>query len=160
MDMQASKPGTTRPEPEELISKVKHAVTAYIESAKTIKGRRSFFDYFDTGVLEATEGKLNITYVRGHGGEDNILGKNATGWHYHDCDWQWTYLVKGEIELLFEDGTREVKKAGCFSFLPGFVKHNEIRMSGDVEGIEITSPGVMGTIPCDVPEAWRDKSID
>lgn len=158
--MQAKEAKAEPRDPGELISKVKHAITAYAETANQVKGRRDFFEYFDMGVLEATEGKLNVTYVRGDAGDGNILGENTTGWHYHDCDWQWTFLISGEIELLFEDGTRQVKTAGCTSFLPGFVKHNEVRMSGRLEAIEITSPGTMGTFPCDVPEAWRDRSDD
>lgn len=140
------------------ISKLKHAITVHLDDAVRIPGRRSFFEYLDVGVTEGTEGKIKIQYVKGKDGELNITGENATGWHYHDADWQWIYLVKGELEILFEDGTRQVIKAGSSSFMPGFVKHNEVRMSGEIEGFEIISPAKFGTFPCDVPEAWAKQT--
>lgn len=140
---------------QELISQVKSSVTMNIKDGTPVQGRREFFKYLDCGVREATEGKLSIQYIVGEGGDRNLVGENSTGWHFHDCDWQWTFLIDGEIELLFEDGTRQVKTAGASAFTPGYVKHNEVRMSPRIEAIEITCPAKMGTFPCEVPPAWR-----
>lgn len=140
---------------EELISKVKSSVTMNINAGVPEEGRREFFKYMDLGVRDATDGKLGVKYIVGEGGAFNTEGDNTTGWHFHDCDWQWTFLISGEIELLFEDGTRQVKTAGASAFTPGYVKHNEVRMSGRLEAIEITCPAEMSTFPCEIPEAWR-----
>jgi hypothetical protein len=139
----------------ELISNVKSSVTMNINDGIPEMGRREFFKYMDLGVTDATNGKLGVKYVVSEGGAYNTEGDNTTGWHFHDCDWQWTFLISGEIELLFEDGTRQVKTAGASAFTPGYVKHNEVRMSDRIEAIEITSPAAMGTFSCEVPDAWK-----
>ena len=53
-----------------------------------------------------------------------------TGWHYHVCEGQFVYALKGFVELEFEDGTQCRLEPGDSCFIPGGMKHNEIAHLG------------------------------
>jgi mannose-6-phosphate isomerase-like protein (cupin superfamily) len=111
-----------------------------------VEGRRSFFRYRDLGVTKASEGWMRAQVMSA------ITGMTQpTGWHYHVCEGQFVYTLKGFVELEFEDGTNCRLEAGDSCFIPGGMKHNELRTSDDVEVIEVCLPANMGTVPCDPP---------
>jgi len=130
------------------VSDVKSAIIVHKDDAEVTPGRRHFFEYRDFGITEPTNGALKAMMITGKGGGE------STGWHYHTCNFQWVYQLKGEIELQFEDGTTKILRAGCSALLPGGVKHNEVRMSDEIEAVEIFSPAEFGTIACDPPEGF------
>ncbi|MCY3673145.1 MAG: cupin domain-containing protein, partial [Alphaproteobacteria bacterium] len=74
-----------------------------------------------------------------------------TGWHYHECEGQFVYLLKGWVDLEFETGETLRIQAGESLFIPGGLKHNEIATSDDLEILELSIPAEMGTVPCDPP---------
>jgi quercetin dioxygenase-like cupin family protein len=76
-----------------------------------------------------------------------------TGWHFHTCEGQFVYALKGWVDLEFETGETIHLKAGESLYIPGFLKHNEIATSDDLEILELSVPGEMGTVPCDKPAA-------
>jgi mannose-6-phosphate isomerase-like protein (cupin superfamily) len=125
--------------------KMKVAVT----SAKTpdyVEGRRTFFKYRDLGLTGASGGWMRAQVMQA------VTGMTQpTGWHYHVCDGQFVYALKGFVELEFEDGTHCRLEAGDSCFIPGGIKHNEIRTSDDLEILEVCLPANMGTVPCDPP---------
>ena len=113
-----------------------------------VEGRRSFFRYRDLGVTKASEGWMRAQVMSA------ITGMTQpTGWHYHVCEGQFVYTLKGFVELEFEDGTNCRLEAGDSCFIPGGMKHNELRTSDDVEILEVCLPANMGTVPCDPPPA-------
>ncbi len=113
-----------------------------------VKGRRKFFRYRDLGVQAATGGKLRAQVM------EAITGMTEpTGWHTHQCEAQFIYILKGWVELEFEDGTRTRSGVGDAILIPGGMKHNEIATSDDVEILELSIPGDMATQPCDPPAA-------
>ena len=113
-----------------------------------VEGRRSFFRYRDLGVTKASEGWMRAQVMSA------ITGMTQpTGWHYHVCEGQFVYTLKGFVELEFEDGTNCRLEAGDSCFIPGGMKHNELCTSDDVEIIEVCLPANMGTVPCDPPTA-------
>jgi uncharacterized cupin superfamily protein len=122
---------------------------AAVTSAKTpdyVEGRRSFFKYRDLGVTKASDGWMRAQVMTA------VTGMTKpTGWHYHVCDGQFVYTLKGFVELEFEDGTRCRLEVGDSCFIPGGMKHNEIRTSDDVEILEVCLPADMGTVACDPP---------
>ena len=81
-----------------------------------------------------------------------------TGWHFHECEMQLAYITKGWIDLQFEDGTELRLEAGDILFVPGGVKHNEVRTSADIAGLEITIPAEMGTVACSRPDGWKPQA--
>jgi uncharacterized protein YjlB len=111
-----------------------------------VPGRRPFFKYRDLGVKAATGGRARANK------SDSIASMvEPTGWHYHLCDFQFIYWLKGEIKLEFEDGTVATFVAGDACFIPGGLCHNEIYVSEDKEAIEFSMPGEIGTINVERP---------
>ena len=122
---------------------------AAVTSAKHpdyVEGRRSFFKYRDLGVQKASGGWMRAQVMSA------ITGMTQpTGWHYHVCEGQFVYALKGFVELEFEDGSQCRLEAGDSCFIPGGMKHNELRTSDDVEILEVCLPANMGTVPCEKP---------
>jgi len=123
--------------------KLAHATEA---TAPKVPGRRSFFTYRDLGVMGASGGKLRAQTMTA------ITGMTEpTGWHFHTCEGQFVYALKGWVDLEFETGETIRLKAGESLYIPGHMKHNEIATSDDVEILELSVPGEMGTVPCEKP---------
>ncbi len=111
-----------------------------------VEGRRDFFKYRDLGVKAASNGWMRAQLTTA------ITGMTEpTGWHYHICEGQFVYALKGWVELAFEDGSKCRLEAGDSCFIPGGVKHNEIGTSDDVEILEVSLPGEIGTVSVDPP---------
>ena len=129
--------------------RVEPAMTKAVTSAKApdyVEGRRSFFKYRDLGVTKASEGWMRAQVMTA------ITGMTQpTGWHYHVCEGQFVYALKGWVELEFEDGGMCRLEPGDSCFIPGGMKHNELRTSDDVEILEVSVPADMGTVPVDPP---------
>jgi quercetin dioxygenase-like cupin family protein len=136
--MDGSVAGAARPEIKLTVAKK--------EEQPFVKGRRKFFRYRDLGVQAATGGKLRAQVM------EAITGMTEpTGWHTHQCEAQFVYVLKGWVELEFEDGTRTRSGPGDAILIPGGMKHNEIATSDDVEILELSIPGDMATTPCGPP---------
>ena len=122
---------------------LKHAT---LENAPLVDGRRSFFKYRDLGVTGASSGKLRAQVMQ------SIDGMNEpTGWHYHVCDGQFVYMLKGWVDLEFETGEKVRVSEGESLYIPGGMRHNETALSDDSEILELSVPADMGTVQCDAP---------
>jgi len=121
-------------------------VHATLSNAPVVPGRRAFFTYRDLMVAAATGGKLRAQVMSSSQGLSQ-----PTGWHYHVCEAQFIYALKGWVDLEFEDGRSIRLQAGESMLIPGGMKHNEIATSNEFELLEVTLPGDMGTVPCDKP---------
>jgi quercetin dioxygenase-like cupin family protein len=109
-------------------------------------GRRDFFTYRDLGLKDASGGQMRGQVMKA------ITGMTEpTGWHYHTCEGQFVYAMKGWVELEFETGEMIRLEPGDSLFIPGGMRHNEIRTSDDIEILEVSFPGELGTVPCDPP---------
>jgi mannose-6-phosphate isomerase-like protein (cupin superfamily) len=138
------KPAATKPAAE-AGPKMKAAVTS-AKQPDYVEGRRDFFKYRDLGVTGASDGWMRAQVMSA------VTGMTQpTGWHYHVCEGQFVYALKGFVELEFEDGTQCRLEPGDSCFIPGGMKHNEIRTSDDVEILEVCLPANMGTVPCEAP---------
>jgi quercetin dioxygenase-like cupin family protein len=123
------------------------------ETAPFVPGRREFFKYRDLGVTHATNGAMRAQVMSA------ITGMTEpTGWHYHVCDGQFVYALQGWVDLEFETGEMLRLKAGESLFIPGGMRHNEIRTSDDLEILEVCVPAAMGTVPCDRPEGLPPRT--
>ena len=126
-------------------TKMKVAVTS-AKHPDYVEGRRDFFKYRDLGVKAASNGWMRAQLTTA------ITGMTQpTGWHYHVCEGQFVYALKGWVQLAFEDGSKCRLEAGDSCFIPGGVKHNEIGASDDLEILEVSLPGEIGTVPVDPP---------
>lgn len=112
-----------------------------------VPGRRDFFKYRDLGVTDATNGVMRAQVMSSATGLTE-----PTGWHYHVCEGQFVYALKGWVDLEFETGESIRLEAGESLFIPGGVRHNETNTSEDIEILEVSIPADMGTVACDKPE--------
>jgi mannose-6-phosphate isomerase-like protein (cupin superfamily) len=118
-----------------------------ISSAKDahyVPGRRHFFRYRDLGVTEATRGKMRAQVTSAKSAMDR-----ATGWHYHTCDMQFVYILKGWVDLEFAGSRKERFGVGDCVMIAGGLPHQEIATSDDLELVEVSVPAEMGTEPCE-----------
>ena len=130
---------------------------SFLSTTPFSPGRRPFFKYRDLGLEGATGGRMRAYH------NSSIAGMTeATGWHFHTCDMQFVYVLKGKLTIEFEDGTVATFAAGDSFFIPGGVRHNEIYVSEDKEALEISIPGKIGTVnverPAGLPEKLREVS--
>ncbi len=124
-----------------------------VHTAKEVGGRREFFSYRDLGLKEATDGRI--------GGMKMAIRKamsKPTGWHYHTCEAQINYCLKGWADIVFEDGTEIRIEAGDLEYIPGGIVHNEVATSDDLETIEICIPAEMDTVAVDPPDWWEQET--
>lgn len=125
------------------LGKMVHATP---ENAASVAGRRAFFSYRDLGVTDATGGKMRAQLTTADKGMTE-----STGWHYHVCEAQFVYCTSGWVDLEFETGETVRVKAGESIFIPGGMKHNELRTSDDFQILEVSVPAEMDTVACAKP---------
>ena len=122
-----------------------------------VEGRRDFFTYRDLGAKTASGGQMRAQLTKAKTGMTE-----PTGWHYHICEMQFVYVLKGKLVIEFEDGTVGTFTAGDSFFVPGGVRHNEIYVSEDKEALEVSVPGKIETVnverPAHLPEKLREVS--
>ena len=116
-----------------------------------VKGRRDFFKYRDLEVDKASDGAMRAQVMSASQGMSR-----PTGWHYHECEGQFVYMMKGWVDLQFEDGRTIRVEEGDSLYIPGYLRHNEIRTSDTMEILEVSVPGKMGTTPCEPPPGFKD----
>ncbi len=127
--------------------KMKLAISS-AANATYVDGRRAFFKYRDLGVTDATGGRMRAQLTSAEGG-----ASEPTGWHYHECEMQFVYVLDGWVDLEFEDG-REVRfEAGDSVMIPGGMRHQEVQFSESFEILEVSLPAEMATVSCDPPNA-------
>jgi uncharacterized protein YjlB len=128
---------------------MKFAYTTPVSAPAT--PRRAFMTCRDLGVTDASDGWMRAQVM-------NVKsGAGPSGWHYHVCEGQFLYVLKGWVEAEFEDGTMLRAEAGHSAFIPGGMIHNELRTSDDFEVLEVCLPADMGTVPCDTPAGRRQR---
>ena len=115
---------------------VSHAAT----SAFVPDGLRTYFEYRDLGVRDATAGRAVMHVIRARGAHQ------ATGeWHRHAVQLQLVYVTRGWVRFEYE-GVGEVRlEAGSCVHQPPGIRHREIEHSADLELIEIVLPAEFET---------------
>jgi mannose-6-phosphate isomerase-like protein (cupin superfamily) len=125
---------------------------SFVSTTPHAPGRRPFFRYRDLGLEAASAGRMRAYH------NTSIAGMTEpTGWHYHTCEMQFVYVLKGTLTIEFEDGTVGTFAAGDSFFIPGGVRHNETYVSEDKETLEVSVPGKIGTVNVDRPEGLPEK---
>ena len=128
---------------------VQPAMKLAVTSAKApdlVQGRRTFFKYRDLGVTAASNGWMRAQLTTA------ITGMTKpTGWHYHVCDGQFVYVLKGWVDLEFEDGQKLRLQDGESLYIPGGLRHNETATSEALEILEVSVPADMGTVAVEAP---------
>jgi quercetin dioxygenase-like cupin family protein len=118
------------------------------ESGFKTRGLRSFMQYRDLGLREATGGLMRAEHIR-MGGQTGA----KTGWHCHELDFQFVFVLKGYVRFTTQDGETVTLRPGDCAHLPGLYRHDEFEFGPDFEVIEITAPGDVTTITGNTPVA-------
>lgn len=105
-------------------------------------GLRTYREYRDLGVADATGGKIHAHIVR----TTKPCPQGGSGRHYHDLEFQLVFCLKGRSTVWFE-GHGEVKfEAGDSWIQPPCIHHNVLYYSDDYEVLEITLPAEYETV--------------
>lgn len=114
---------------------VSHARDAHFE-----RGLRSFFDYRDLGIREATEGRVVAHVIRAAEGTDFESQP-----HRHDTQFQLVYVLRGWIEFEYEGQGVVRLETGSSVYQPPGIRHQELGHSDDLEMLEIVMPADFST---------------
>jgi mannose-6-phosphate isomerase-like protein (cupin superfamily) len=109
---------------------VTHANEAVFE-----RGLRSFFEYRDLGIKDATQGRVGAHVIRAASGTD--FSSQA---HLHGTTFQLVYVLKGWIEFEYEGQGKVRLEAGSCVYQPPEIRHREVGHSEDIEMLEIVLP--------------------
>ena len=105
------------------------------------RGLRAFMQYRDLGLRAATDGLMRAEHIRVTGQLDA-----KTGWHCHDLDFQFVYVLKGQVRFRTQDGESITLGPGDCAHLPGLYRHDEFAFTPDFEVLEIIAPADVTTI--------------
>ena len=118
-----------------MTEKTSKAFASYAKDAQWNTGLRPYFKYRDLGIKDATDGKVLAHVIRANQPCDIPMG-----YHSHDVEFQWTYLLRGWARIDLEDIGEIRVEAGDAWYQPPGVKHEVLEYSSDFEVIEVTMP--------------------
>ena len=111
-------------------------VASHARDAQFERGLRSYFEYRDLGMLQATDGRVQAHVIRAAAGTDF-----SSQPHRHLTQFQLVYVLKGWIEFEYDgQGVVRLETGACVHQPPG-IRHRELGHSADVELLEIVMPG-------------------
>ena len=110
-------------------------VVSHAKDAAFERGLRSFYEYRDLGIKDATAGRVVAHVIRAAAGSDF-----SSQPHFHDTTFQLVYVLKGWIEFEYEGQGRVRLEAGSCVHQPPQIRHREVGHSEDVEMLEIVLP--------------------
>ena len=110
-------------------------VGTHAKDAQFERGLRSFFEYRDLGLNQATQGRVTASVIRAAGGHEF-----SSQPHLHVTEFQLVYVLKGWIEFEYEgQGAVRLEAGSCVHQPPG-IRHRELGHSEDLELLEVVLP--------------------
>lgn len=110
-------------------------VVSHAQDAQFERGLRSFFEYRDLGLQQATQGRVTASVIRAAGGHEF-----SSQPHRHLTEFQLVYVLKGWIEFEYEgQGVVRLQAGSCVHQPPG-IRHRELGHSPDMELLEVVLP--------------------
>ena len=107
-------------------------------------GLRGALLYADLGVAEGTGGNFHAHIIKIN--REKKTAQHTTGMHRHDYDFQFNYVISGEVDFVIEGFDETMTfRAGDTYFLPSKILHNETRMTEDFQVLELYGPAKAGT---------------
>ena len=110
-------------------------VVSHERDAEFKRGLRSYFEYRDLGIKQATAGRVVAHVIRAAAGTE-FSGQP----HRHKTSFQLVYVLKGWIEFEYEGHGRVRLEAGSCVHQPPEIRHRELGHSEDIEMLEIVLP--------------------
>jgi len=119
---------------------------SFAKDAVYTPGLRSFMEYRDLGIEQATHGQFRAHVIRVKDGAKGNHELHTTGLHQHLLDFQMFYVLKGWIRFIYEGEGEYTFREGDCCLQPAGIVHNELECSDDLEVLEIYSPAVHETV--------------
>ena len=110
-------------------------VVSHAKDAAFERGLRSFYEYRDLGIADATAGRVVAHVIRAAAG-----AAFSSQPHTHNTTFQLVYVLSGWIEFEYEGQGRIRLEAGSCVHQPSLIRHREVGHSEDVEMLEIVLP--------------------
>jgi quercetin dioxygenase-like cupin family protein len=110
-------------------------VVSHAQGASFERGLRSFYEYRDLGIKEATAGRVDAHVIRAAAGSEF-----SSQPHLHKTSFQLVYVLRGWIEFEYEGQGRVRLEAGSCVHQPPDIRHREVGHSADIEMLEIVLP--------------------
>jgi quercetin dioxygenase-like cupin family protein len=124
----------------ELFMTTRGFVASHAKDAHFIRGLRSYFEYRDLGIRQATEGRVEAHVIRAAAGKEF-----SNQPHLHRTSFQMVYVLKGWIEFEYEGQGVVRLEAGSCVHQPPDIRHRELGHSEDIEMLEIVLPADFAT---------------
>ena len=114
-------------------------IFTYARDRKFEPGLRASLLYADLGIAEGTGGQFHGEMIKIN--QQSHTEESSTGMHRHDYDFQFNYVLSGEIDFVIE-GIEEkcFFQAGDTYFLPHKILHDETRVSKDYSVMQVYGP--------------------
>lgn len=115
-------------------------VATHAKDATFERGLRSFFEYRDLGIKDATQGRVAAHVIRAAEGQEF-----SSQPHSHGTQFQLVYILKGWIEFEYEGQGLVRLEAGSSVYQPPGIRHRELGHSADLEMLEVVMPADFST---------------
>ena len=110
-------------------------VVSHAQGASFERGLRSFYEYRDLGIKEATAGRVDAHVIRAAAGTEFSSQPPL-----HKTSFPLVYVLKGWIEFDYEGQGRVRLEAGSCVHQPPDIRHREVGHSEDIEMLEVVLP--------------------
>jgi quercetin dioxygenase-like cupin family protein len=110
-------------------------IVSHAQDATFERGLRSFYEYRDLGIKDATDGRVAAHVIRAAAGTEF-----SSQPHLHKTSFQLVYVLKGWIEFEYEGQGRVRLEAGSCVHQPPEIRHREVGHSEDIEMLEVVLP--------------------
>src|SRR5882724_10681162 len=119
------------------------AVSHHREEDFKADGLRTYAQYRDLGIADATNGLAQAHVIR-------LIGPcnpaEVSKLHYHDVEFQMVYVLKGWVKTYMEGQGETMMKQGSSWTQPPRIKHLIMDYSDDVELLEVILPAEFKTV--------------
>jgi len=119
------------------------AISHHREEDFKADGLRTYAQYRDLGISEATHGLAQAHVIR-------LIGPcnpaEVSKLHFHDVEFQMVYVLKGWIKTYLEGQGETLMKEGSAWTQPPRIKHLIMDYSDDVELLEVILPAEFKTV--------------
>jgi len=124
-------------------AKQRIAISHHREEDFKADGLRTYAQYRDLGIADATHGLAQAHVIR-------LIGPcnpaEVSKLHYHDVEFQMVYVLKGWVKTYMEGQGETLMKQGSAWTQPPRIKHLIMDYSDDVELLEVILPAEFKTV--------------
>ena len=132
-----------QPKPAAKRAKQRIAISHHREQDFKADGLRTYAQYRDLGIANATHGLAQAHVIR-------LIGPcnpaEVSKLHFHDVEFQMVYVLKGWVKTYLEGQGETVMKEGSAWTQPPRIKHLIMDYSDDVELLEVILPAEFKTV--------------